>query len=326
MRAAGGASRPIGAGCAGSLDARRAASDDGGVLPDLESLRCFEAAAVYRSFRVAAGRVALSPAAFTDRIRGLEAHLGARLFERTTRRVALTAAGERLLPQARRALEEARRCAAVVREDARPPFSLCLGTRYELGLSWLVPALAPLRAERPDRTLHLYFGDGPDLLDRLERGRVDAFVASLRLTRADLDYALLHEEQYVMVGAPALVAERPIARPEDARVHVLLDTHPDLPLFRYFLDARPGGEVWAFGGRELLGTIAAIRLRALEGAGLAVLPRYFVEPDLAAERLVVLHPETPLQSDFFRLVWRRDHPLAEELRRLGDALRALPLR
>lgn len=294
------------------------------MLPDLDSLRCFEAAAVHRNFRVAAARVALSPAAFSDRIRRLEELLEARLFERTTRRVALTAAGERLLPQARRCLDEARRCVAVAREDAAPPFALSIGTRYELGLSWLVPALAALRAERPERTLHLYFGDGPDLLDRLEHGRIDAMVASLRLTRADLDYALLHEERYAFVAEPALAGA--LQGPEQARAHVLLDAHADLPLFRYFQDARPAHEVWAFGGRELLGTIAAIRLRVLEGAGVAVLPRYFVETDLADGALVELHSKTPPLGDFFRLVWRRDHPLGDELRLLAGALRGRPLR
>lgn len=297
------------------------------MLPDLDSLRCFEAAAAHLNFRVAAERVALSPAAFSDRIRRLEEQLGARLFERSTRRVALTAAGRRLLPQARRCLEEARRCAAVVRDDGTaPPFALRIGTRFELGMSWLVPALSPLRAERPERTLHLYFGDGPDLLERLERGAVDAFVASLRLTSADLDYALLHDEEYAFVAHPDLLAAEPLRAPEDARRHVLIDSHPDLPLFRYFLEARPPDEFWAFGGREYLGTIAAIRHRVLERAGVAVLPRYFVAPDLAAGRLVEPHPDTPLQPDRFRLVWRRDHPLAPELRALGETLRTFPLR
>src|SRR5687768_3422716 len=128
------------------------------ILPDLESLRCFEAAAVHLSFRVAAAQVALSPAAFSDRIRRLEEVLDTRLFERTTRRVVLTPAGRRLLPQARRCLEEARRCLDAVREDGtRTPFEIVLGTRYELGLSWLVPALDGLRDARPERTVHLYF-------------------------------------------------------------------------------------------------------------------------------------------------------------------------
>jgi len=69
------------------------------------------------------------------------------LFERTTRRVHLTDAGKRLLPHARTLLEDAARCRAVAAGDARPlPFSFTIGTRYELGISWLCPALAGLEA------------------------------------------------------------------------------------------------------------------------------------------------------------------------------------
>ena len=80
------------------------------MLPDLESLRCFHAAAQHLNFRIAARTVGLSPAAFGDRIKRLEQTYDTRLFERTTRRVALTPAGERLWPQARRCLDEAARC------------------------------------------------------------------------------------------------------------------------------------------------------------------------------------------------------------------------
>ena len=62
-------------------------------LPDLDSLRCFEAAAVALNFRRAARAVALPPAAFSDRIRQLEDQVGEPLFKRSTRQVALTVAG-----------------------------------------------------------------------------------------------------------------------------------------------------------------------------------------------------------------------------------------
>lgn len=293
--------------------------------PDFQSLRCFLAAAELLNFRAAAKQVALSPAAFSDRIKQLEARLDAALFERSTRHVALTAAGRRLLGQARHAVEAAERCLEVVHEGYTPPFELTLGTRYELGLSWLVPALDDLARARPERTLHLYFGDSPDLLARLERGAVDGVVSSVRLTRAGLDYAQLHTEAYVLCASPASLARHPLEAPIDASAHTLIDAHPDLPLFRYFLDARASDAVWAFARTEHLGTIAAVRHRVLSGGGVAVLPRYFVEADLAAGTLLAVRPDLPLQTDAFRLVWRRGHPLADELRSLAAALRARPL-
>jgi len=294
------------------------------ILPDLESLRCFEAAAVALNFRKAAEAVGLSPTAFSDRIRRLEDQLGRPLFARTTRRVTLTMAGQRLRPSVQRVLEDARRCLTLT-DDQRLPFELTLGTRFELGLSWLTPALGVLRRARPERTLHLYFGESEDLLGRVRQGSLDCAVSSVRLASGSVRYEQLHREDYVLVAAPALIDARPLRRAGDARLHTLLDTQQDLPLFRYLLDARPPGEDWPFRGVEHLGAIAAVRYRAVEGAGVAVLPRYFVERDLAAGTLRALMPRASLHHDFFRLLWRTDHQREDDIRQLADELRRLPL-
>src|SRR5262249_50272929 len=160
---------------------------------DFDSLRCFEAAANTLRFRAAAARVHLSPAAFSDRIRRLEESLGVSVLRRTTKEVALTETGHRILPLAREALAQIDRLRAAASAGARPlPYEVVVGTRYELGLSWLCPALEPLERKRPERTIHLYNGDTPDLLRRLERGDLDAVVASMRLTSPRLAYAALH--------------------------------------------------------------------------------------------------------------------------------------
>lgn len=294
------------------------------MLPDLESLRCFEAAAVRLSFRAAARAVGLSPAAFSERIRRLEDDLGASLFERTTRRVRLTPEGETLLPHARTVLLEARRCAEVLRGDPSP-FEMTLGTRFELGLSWLVPALGPLAALRPQRTLHLSFGDSPDLMSGLAQGRVDAVVTSTRLTRPKLKYALLHEEGYQFVGAPEVLSKHPLRGPDDAGNHVLLDISSDLPLFRYWRDGAPPEERWSFGRHHYLGTIGAIRELVLQGAGVAMLPSYFLTQDVAEGRLVEILPDRRPRSDWFRLVWLEGHPRSADLEQLGADLRERPL-
>lgn len=297
------------------------------MLPDLESLRCFDAAATHLSFRIGAQAVALSPAAFGDRIKRLEQQLEVPLFARTTRRVALTPAGLRLLPQARRVLDEAARCTRVVHEqDLAVPFALTVGTRFELGLSWLTPALPRLQARRPERTVHLVFGDSPELLARVRNGVLDAAVTSARLTAGGLSYDKLHDEDYVFVASAKRVRRHALARAEHAQHHTLIDLAPDLPLFRYFLDALRTQGVWSFAGVEYLGTIGAIRMRVLQGAGVAVLPRYFVAPDLRARRLVRLLPSVELQRDAFRLVWRTGHPREASLRELAAELARMPLR
>jgi LysR family glycine cleavage system transcriptional activator len=296
------------------------------MLPDLESLRCFVAATERPSFRLAASAVALSPAAFGARIKALEETLGARLFERTTRSVQLSTAGRRLLPEARQCLDQARRCALAVHEDRPLPLSLTLGTRYELGLSFVLPALDALQAARPTRRIHLRFGDTPDVLGALLRRQLDCMLSSARLSERDLEYARVHEERYVFVGRRDRLKRAALRGARDAAAHVLLDISADLPLFRYLLDARPSDEPWRFAEHQYLGTIAAVRARVLAGAGVAVLPHYFVRDALRDKTLVQILPGTSLPSDWFRLVWRRGHPEDTALRELAAELAARPLR
>ena len=77
---------------------------------------------------------------------------------------------------------------------------------------------------------------------------------------------------------------------------------------------------------QYLGTIGAVRARALEGAGVAVLPHYFVEKDLRRGRLVPILPSVKLPIDWFRRLWREGHPREAALRTLAEDLVARPLR
>lgn len=264
----------------------------------------------------------LSPAAFSDRLRRLEEDLGASLFVRTSRRVELTDVGRRLLPDVRRLLDAAARVRMAAREDAPlPPFELFIGTRYELGLSWLCPSLALLEQACPERTVHLSNGDTPDLLARLERGELDAIVSSARLTSPGLSYATLHEEEYVFVGTGGRVRG-----PEDVRNLVLVDITRDLPLFRYLLDAIADSIPWPFARVEYMGGIGATLRRVLDGDRVAVLPKYFVAADLEAKRLIPLLRHVTPRSDAFRLIYRAGHPREPEILALAEALRGIPLR
>jgi DNA-binding transcriptional LysR family regulator len=196
-------------------------------------------------------------------------------------------------------------------------FTLRLGTRFELGLSWLVPSLRTLRAQVPERHLHLCFGDSPELVRQLRHGELDCAVTSARLRGDWLRAADLHEEAYVLVGAPGTALA-----PEQL---ALADVHADTPLFRYLQDSHPPARAWRFVETDVLGTIAAVRYRLLEGGAVAVLPLYFVQRDLDEGKLQVLLPEVALKRDCFRLVWRDGHPRAADIERLASALRALPL-
>lgn len=296
-------------------------------LPDLESLRCFDAAARHLNFRRAAAEMALSPSAFSERLSRLEESFGVLLFDRTTRTVRLTEAGRRMHPEVLEMFQQGQRCIEAARGDGpMPEFTLRLGTRYELGLSWLVPAVSTLQKARPERLFSFYFGDSQELMEKTMAGKLDAFISSTRTAQSGTETASLHVERYVFIGLPSLLAAHPLKHARDAEQHVLLDIDVALPLFRYFLDVRPVSESWRFRRVECLGTIAAVRLRALEGAGIAMLPHYFVERDIAEGRFIQLFSESEPRQDIFRLIWGETNSFAAELRTLAGELSALPLR
>jgi DNA-binding transcriptional LysR family regulator len=283
-------------------------------------LRCFVLAATCANFRSAARKAALSPAAFGARIRRLEQAFGQRLFARTTRRVTLTPRGAELLPHAKSCLEQAERCAEPFVNDAPAPFDLVLGARFDVGLRWVVSSFGALERARPERRLHMAFGDARKLLPRIHRDEVHCVLTSSRLTDPKLASTPFREIEYVLVAAPSLIKRNPFTRPEDAHRHTLIDFNDDLPLFRFFLDARPVEEAWFFQKHQYLGIIAAMRVRVLEGAGVAVLPAYYVADDTARGRLKVLIPQTKLRSSTLRAVWRKGHPYEKEILELAHEL------
>jgi len=293
---------------------------------DFENLRCFEAGAIHLNFRAAANQVGLSPAAYSERIRRLEDDLGAQLFARTTRRVKLTPAGERLLPQARKTLAEVQRCSDLLRDSGPAPYELTIGTRFELGMSWVLPAIESQAMAHPEQTMHLYFSEGPAIVSALLGGTLDAIIGSMRMTSPRLRYMPLHEERYCFVASPDLLAEHPLEQPQDAANHTLVDTSPALSLFRYWQDEVPADERWAFGSHQFMGAIAPIKHWVMAGRGVAVLPEYFVYPDLEAGRLQRILTHIEPRTDWFRLVWLEDHMRAAELEAFGRFLCDRPLK
>lgn len=297
------------------------------MLPSLESLRAFVVAARLLNFRKAAKVVALTPTAFGQRIAALEDQLGAKLFERTTRSVRLTEAGEALVPVAEKALSAAEDCLRAVRgERTEGGVDFVIGTRHELGLSWLLPLLTPIERELPWLRVHLHIGSGLEITERVAALQLDCAITSSPISNARLEAIALHREDYVFVASPKVLAERPFRRVADANAHVLLDTEPSLPLFRYFRDALDAPSDIRFARVVALGTIEAIRRRVIDRAGIAVLPAYLVADDLKKKRLVRVMPKQPLLHDYFRLVFRRDDPRRAVFETLARFLASHPLR
>ncbi|MBH8579194.1 LysR family transcriptional regulator [Bisbaumannia pacifica] len=123
------------------------------LLPSLEWVRVFEAAARLGSFTAAAEELGLTQAAVSQRIRHLEERLGVALFERRARGVALSVQGEAWLPHVQQAIERLTQSADSL--FAAPRSRLGLMASASLLELWVIPRLAALRARLPGRQLVL---------------------------------------------------------------------------------------------------------------------------------------------------------------------------
>ena len=291
-------------------------------LPDLESLRCFVAAVQTQNFRKAAQLVHLSPSAFTERIQKLELELDAVLFVRTTRHIGLTEEGARLLPLAQSLLDAAQMFQHKATEKPTE-VTLTLGTRYELGLSFLLPFLERDRIDFPSLKIQLFFGDAPSLTHALLASEVDFVFSSMRLDSPQIKVQTTHEEDYVLVARPKLARE--IRSLNDLRSQTLVDIAPSFPLCRYFTEPHQLNPQKLFANAFFLGTIAALLYWVKRQDALAVLPRYFVQAELASNELSVVLPDFALQHDYFRVFWRQNHWAEASILELAERLASCKL-
>jgi len=183
----------------------------------LTAMEAFVAVAETRSFTRAAARMRLSPAMMTLHVSRLEEHLGVRLFNRTTRRVDLTADGRQLLDYAQAVLE----AYASAERSTRPGGALTGRVRLDVpasvGHALIVPALAEFRRLHPDIVLDLTLGDRGTFF------RVDGFDLVMRIGETPLSgwqTRLLGTTRLVALASPDYVrehGERVIIIPRNSR-------------------------------------------------------------------------------------------------------------
>lgn len=166
--------------------------------PTLSQLRAFVAIAEYRHFGTAAARLTVSQPTLSQALASLENGLGIQLIERSTRRVLVTAAGLRLLPQAMATLEAADRFVASATGDG-------LGGVLRLGIiptvaPYVLPGLLPeLRRKVPGLVPQVVEDQTARLLDGLRTGVLDVALLALPADAPGLVEIPLYSEEFVLV-------------------------------------------------------------------------------------------------------------------------------
>jgi len=255
---------------------------------DLNAIVAFLAVARERSFTRAAAQLSVSQSALSQTIRGLESRLGLRLLTRTTRSVAPTEAGERLLRAAGPRLEEIDAELAALSDLRDKPSGTIRITAHDHAIeAALWPALERLLPDYPDIRVEVVIDYG---LTDIVAERCDAGIRTGELVAKDMVAVRIGPDmRSAVVGAPSYFATRPRPKtPQDLTSHACVNLR---------LPTRGGLYAWEFekDGRELRvrveGQLVFNGTRpmldaALAGFGLAYLPEDQVQPYLAEGRLV----------------------------------------
>ena len=255
---------------------------------NLSDLLAFLAVAREESFTRAAAQLGVSQSALSHTIRGLEARLGLRLLARTTRSVAPTEAGERLLRTVGPRFDEIDAALAALGElRDRPAGTIRITAGEHAADSVLWPALARFLPHYPDIRVEIIVDYG---LSDIVAERCDAGVRLGEQVAKDMVAVRIGPDmRMAVVGAPSYFAGRKRPKtPQDLTAHACINLR---------LPTAGGLYVWEFGkgrrelkvrveGPLVFNTIALRLNAALAGFGLAYLPEDPVAAPLADGRLI----------------------------------------
>lgn len=251
-------------------------------LPSLSALQAFDAAARHLSFTRAAEDLRVTQSGISRQILNLETYLGVRLFERVGSRLVLTEIGKTYAAELQVALDGLEEISIDAVRGRKAGQALTIGTQPTLGSRWLVPRLAGFAETHPDIPLAVVDTDPKaDIADL----PLDLAVLRGQGTWLNTRSVELFAEMLVVVASPARLAQLDISRGLDFR---------SMPTLQY--SRRPS--LWLTwlraSGRQFDGAIQGLRLpqsdmvirAALEGIGLALLPRHAIEAELEAGTLI----------------------------------------
>jgi DNA-binding transcriptional LysR family regulator len=290
---------------------------------DVNDLLAFLAVAKERSFTRAAAKLGVSQSALSHTIRGLEERLGLRLLTRTTRSVAPTDAGERLVRTVGPRFEEIdAELSALTELREKPAGTIRITTGQHAAEAILWPALAKLLPRYPDIKVELIIDYG---LTDIVAERYDAGVRLGEQVDKDMIAARIGPDfRMAVVGTPTYFAKRPKPKvPQDLTAHdcinIRLPTYGGIYAWEFEKRGR-GMRVRVEG--QLVFNNTALRMNAvLAGFGLAYLPEDQVQSHLSDGRLVRVLEDWCARFSGYHLYYPSRRQPAPAFAVLVDALR-----
>jgi DNA-binding transcriptional LysR family regulator len=256
----------------------------------LTGLTVFARVAEAESFSAAARRLGMSTTMVSNHVQALEERLGARLLNRTTRRVALTEVGRAYYERCRRILEEleeADQAAGLLQTTVRGTLRLFVGTHM---VPFVGPVIVEFLRSHPEASIDLNSGERG--IDMVEEG-FDLAIRAVQPTDSSVIVRKLADWHHILVCAPSYIERhgRP-QRLEDLRQHNCL---------RFSL--YPFGDDWQFigpgdsqmsvkvSGNLVTNSAPVLRAAAIDGQGIVLAPTFIAMSDLADKLVVPLLPD-----------------------------------
>ncbi|MEZ5797483.1 MAG: LysR family transcriptional regulator [Paracoccaceae bacterium] len=269
-------------------------------LPSLSSLLALEALDRLGTATAAAQELSLTQGAISKQLQVLEDQLGVPLFNRDGHRLGLTPGARDFVAEARKALKILSEASMTLRANPKGG-TLNLSILPAFGMRWLAPRLASFARAHPEVTINLSTRLRPFVFTETA---FDAAIHYGRQDWPDVSYLKLMDEEILAVASPRL-----LARPLSSAAQIL-----DLPLMQ--LDSRSGdwGRWLAHHGMPqhrppamLFDQFSTMAQAAVHGLGVALLPTFLIEEDLAAGRLCPAYGP-PVAAHAYYLTWPDNRP------------------
>ena len=281
----------------------------------LKQLEAFYWAAELGTFAIAAQRLHVTQSSLSKRIAALESDLGEALFDRTSKRASLTAAGENLLLHAKQMLEIERSIRTGLADSRQAPQGICRFGLSELSSTTWFPRFAGrLRVDYPDLTLEPRVGLGRPMERLVERGELDFAVIAGTPSASTLASQAIAEVEFVWTSSPTRLKRGTLLKAEQFQEHPVIS-----------FSTQDSGLTAAFGSwvaahdvrvRNVIScnSLNAIVALTATGVGISFLPKHYIAPLVKRGLLVALRTVS------YSFIWRRD-----DSRRLVSLMKKLLL-
>jgi len=290
----------------------------------LRDLRYFVALADTKHFGKAAERSYVSQPTLSAQIKKLENYLGVQLIERQPRRVTLTESGAKILPLARRVLQESDEIISLARNEHDP-----LSGKLKLALiptigPYLLPLVArKLRKQLPQLKLMLYEYQTQPLLERLRSGEIELGILALPVPLDGLESAELYEEPFtVAMPNNHVLAKRPAIKLDELNGETLLLLEDGHCLRDQALDVCNRVDVKE--NEDYRATsLETLRQMVAAGLGITLLPELATRgPFGSGQGLTVKAFTKPVPTRTVGAVWRKSSSRGEAIKAVCDVVRS----